>query len=115
MIDVSEIVNDPDFAQSFIINRTSTSFIVGGTSQSTTQIPSYGVIIPDPSDIDQTQEGDRITGSIKIYCTQQLLETSTTGTSDTITWHGQTYRVASVKDWSDNGYFEAKGYRLSGE
>lgn len=115
MLNLSSVLVSPAFNQTFNINRTTTSFVVGGVSTTTTTIQANGVVIPDPADLDQMAGGDRVTGAIKIYTSTQIYETNPSDLSDTISWNGQTYRVSSVSDFSLQGFWKAKAVRIAGE
>lgn len=117
---IAEVVNDPDFAQSFSIQRSQ-----GGTWQagkwvdSKTTIGMWGAIQPPtPEELDQVPEGDRITGVIAIWSTGQIYETnvdSKLGISDIATWHNEPYRILKVFPWNDYGYWKALACRMSGQ
>jgi hypothetical protein len=124
MIDLSEVVNDPDFAQPFIITRSSGgSFVAGVWQNNTISVNGFGIIQPSTAEeLEQVPEADRVKGAMSFHSSAQLYETHTTGpgdtnagTSDVIAWRGQTYRLAKVFPWEDWGYWKAIGIRKSGE
>lgn len=124
MIDLSLIVNDPDFAQPFVITRSQGgSFTAGVWSDNTVMINGFGVIQPStPEELDQVPEADRVKGMMSFHSSNPLYETRTTGPtdpnagiSDIITWRGQQYRMIKVFPWEDFGYYNAIGARMSGE
>ena len=63
---VSDIILDPDLAESFIIFRTSGVFVAGvWTAATPTQIPARGVVaVATDQDCEMVPEGDRVTGSM---------------------------------------------------
>jgi hypothetical protein len=115
---MAEIVNDPDFAQSFTITRSSGSFVKGNWDNIPTTVQGYGVIQPaTPKELSQIPDGDRVTGAVSFHSSQALYETHlipSAGTSDTIAWNSQNYRLVKVFPWQDFGYYKAIGVRMSG-
>ncbi len=115
MIDVSELINDPDFASDFTVYRKTGEFIEGGYSQTETAIPMTGVVIPSsPDELAMVPEGDRVTGANTFYATEALYRTREGGTSDEILWNGERYRVVHVWDRSANGFYKAMAARMAG-
>ena len=124
MINLSEIVNDDDFAQEFVIMRSSGgSWQAGKWVNETTGIPGWGVIQPStPEELDQVPEGDRVKGMMSFHSEAPLFKTHTrgpndkfAGTSDIICWRGQNFRLVKVFPWEDFGYYNGIGARLSGQ
>jgi hypothetical protein len=117
---IAEVVDDPDFAQTFAVTRSQ-----GGSWQSgkwidnVTTVSMWGSIQPPtPEELDLVPEGDRVTGVIAIHCSNQIYETnvaSKLGISDIVLWHNQSYRVLKVFPWNDYGYWKALACRMSGE
>jgi hypothetical protein len=120
MIDVFELITDPDLMQSYTVLRSSGRFTVGGWQENTPeQISMQGVVLPTTSkDLEQLPEGDRVTESMTFYSTDPLFVThndSNAGTSDQIQFNGSLYRLARVKNYSKYGYWKAIGVRMSGD
>jgi hypothetical protein len=118
MINLSELITDPDFAQPYTIVRSSGTFVLGGFASTTTSIAAVGpIVVATEEDLDQVDPGDRITGSMKFYSQAQIYEThggSTPGLSDTILWRGDNYRILKVFPYADYGWYEAVGARMTG-
>lgn len=118
MINVSEIVTDPDFAQTLTIQRSAGRFASGGFVNTTTSLNAAGVVVvAAEEDLEQIGEGDRVVGAMEFYTTVPIYETRTgakEGLSDVIAWNGQQYRLAKVWPWRDYGYYRAIGIRMSG-
>lgn len=118
-IDMSDIVNDPDFAQDWTVMRTTGRFAEGGyVASAPCSLAFYGIIQPaSAEDMQQVPEADRITGAMsfiseqRMYTTRKASECKTSGLSDTITWNGQPYKIVSVEPWKDFGFWKAIGTR----
>ena len=124
MINLSEVVNDEDFAQSFEIQRSEGgSWKAGVWVNNIVCVSGYGVIQPaTPEELDQVPEGDRVKGSLSFHSELPLYETHTespndkfAGISDIISHRGQKYRLVKVWPWEDFGYYKAIGVRISGQ
>jgi len=120
MIQVGDIVNDPDFAQpgGVTIIRTRGSFVAGGwRANAPISIQSSGTIVPAEAEaLEQVPEGDRVSGSLQFLTTDPIYETleSLGAISDKVDWNGQTYRVQSVTPWKDFGFYSAILVRMTG-
>ena len=122
-INVAEMITDPDFAQSFTIERHSGGTFVDGLYSSTaTTMNVYGVVQPyQPKTVEYMENGDQITGDIKIwlnipiYTTRNITSQNSTdsGISDIIVYKGERYKVTYVKDWDYHGYYSAVAKRMS--
>lgn len=113
MIDISEIVNDPDFAQSFSVLRSVGSFDGNGKWSMGTPatLSRYGVIQPSKQNdiVLYVPEGERIGEMITVYCSQDILMSDAKNQqSDIIVKSdGAKYRVAYSKPWQQHGYWFA--------
>lgn len=108
MINVSELITDPDFAQTYSIFRKSGQFTAGRWVQTETELTFTGPIQPaTEKEIIQVPEGDRISEILVFYSTQEIYTTNNTGTSDEIEWSGNRYKVEKVERYGDNGYYKA--------
>lgn len=119
MIDLSAVVIDSRIAQSFTVYRKSGKWNAGRFEQSENEVKLTGTIsIASDQEIEQIPEGDRVGGEIvihsnqKIYTTRATDTTNKSGTSDELEWHGDRYKVYSVRDYSDYGYYKAIGIRM---
>jgi len=124
MIDLSEVVEDPDFAQSFTLTRTPGVWSVGeqgaGFQGEPYTVTLWGVIEPaSPEDAEVIPEGDRITGAMAFWSTQPILHSAGSQTTpqlaDIVNWRGNTYRIVHVYPWTDWGYGKAIGVRQEGD
>lgn len=118
MIDVSDIITDPDFAQPFTVRRESGGhFGEGGwIAGRITEIPMSGPVVPSsPEELEQVPEGDRVTEARTFYATRPILRTRESGLSDIIRWNGSDYRVVRVWDRSAHGFYKAVAVRMKGD
>jgi hypothetical protein len=121
VINVADVVNDPDVAQSFTILRDSGGAYVNGvwTPGAPTTIPAYGPIRPATDrDIESLPEGDRIKEVKTFWSSQPMYGTRATAgvgrSSDILTWLGLLYRVMSVAQSQDYGFYRAVAVRMKG-
>jgi hypothetical protein len=118
MIDVSDILGDPDFAMLLSVKRSSGSWARGGFAATTSTLTISGYVNAAASkDIEQVPEGDRATGVMTFYSPQPLYVTQTNpaaGLSDVITYNGEDYRLMHVWNRSANGFYKAVGVRIIG-
>lgn len=117
MINVSEVITDPDFAQTYVVYRQSGEWVRGSWQASAEkQLRITGVItVADAKTLEQLPEGDRVTGLMCFYAIQELFQTREEGTSDQIEWRGERYRVKQVFPYGDYGYWKAVGQRMAGD
>lgn len=109
MIDVGEIVVDPDFAQPFNYIRREISWQGGRKVITETNHQAYGIVIADDlKDMGLTPQGVLTTGVITIWTHEKLMVTSETHNgpylSDLVIYKGQRYIVHNDRDMSEYGY-----------
>jgi len=121
LINITEIVLDPDFAQpaAFTVYRTTGTW-TGGRFVSTAATLQYnGSIIPmTTKEMQQLPQGDQVTGAVVIY-TPLILNTTrldqntltTGGTSDEILWQGERWKILNVRNFVEFGYYRATAVR----
>lgn len=119
-LSLSEIVNDSELGQRFLIIRSSGTWGLGGWKNTSANIPAFGIIsVATDEALDMVPEGDRVRGSMLFISQTRIYEsnasTNQEGVSDQIQWNGQTYRIVSVGPWSDNQFWYAVGVRMSGK
>lgn len=118
MINVSELINDPDFAQTFTVTRTTGAWVEGNFTQAIpTTLNIIGIIQPmNTNDMVQLPEGDAIKGAINIYSLTPINTTSQTpsAVSDQVTWKGEQYKIIQTQNYSDWGYYKASAVRILG-
>ncbi|KKQ88297.1 MAG: hypothetical protein UT13_C0002G0006 [Candidatus Pacebacteria bacterium GW2011_GWF2_38_9] len=119
LINVSRIINSPNFSQSFTVYRKTGSWSEGKFVQDEQAFTLSGVVaVANPDDIAQMPEGDRILGMMSFHSVQELFQTrnevNNAGTSDEIEWKGQRYRILQVFPYVDYGYYKALAVRKQG-
>jgi hypothetical protein len=117
-VQFGELISDPDFAQTFTIMRSSGQFIAGRwVENDPILIPTLGVELPlEPKELVMVPEGDRVKGTAKFYTTIPVFTTDVDkqATGDRIEWHGDIYKIISVKDYGDFGAYISIGVRVKG-
>lgn len=121
LVQVSEVVNDPDMAQPFTILRsTGTAWLNGVWQSSTTEFSGYGVIA-DPTDreIKMIPEGDQVVGAKVFWSAQPIYATRATSgvgaSSDILVWRGLSFRVVNVQQFQDYGFYRAIATRMKAD
>lgn len=119
MIDLSEVLFDPDFTQQFTVYRQHGSWSGGRWSvvNEETIIMDGIVLHVDASELVQVPEGDRIRGIMEFISTREIFVTWAEGaiTSDQIFWSGDRFRVFRVHNFEDYGFYEGLGIRMTGD
>lgn len=105
LLDVSDILGDPDFADEFIVIRRAETVNEYGESVVTqTEIFASGVVTAASGSIlEQLPEGTRATGAILIHTQVRLEIVSATAQADRIRWAGNLYTVTNLSDYSRYG------------
>lgn len=112
MINVSRVMNDSRFSQTFSIFRKSGEWEKGRFNETETELKMQGVVsVAKSKDIEMIPEGDRVGGEMAIHTTQEIFVTNTEGTSDELLWNGERYKIYSVSPYSDYGFYKAIAMR----
>jgi hypothetical protein len=117
----TDTINNPDIAEPFIILRSTGQQGAGGWQSSTTNLSAYGVCtVAEDTFLEMIPEADRVHGgrvfvsTTQMYTTEEMREDGTSGTSDILKWHGRRYRIRSVGNFSQRGYYFAVATRMLG-
>lgn len=105
-LDVSHILYDPRFSQSFEIARTirMVSPETGVCSTQRAVTPSQGVVNPLGEDaISRMPESDRNNSYITVWTQDELRTGTEYQLPDEVIYHGTSWRVERVQDWSAYG------------
>lgn len=108
-LDVSRLLDDPDFCTTFVVERCGESVNDRGRSELTVETLGWqGVIQPaTPRELERLPEGDRDRESITVYSETPLRigQRPEGEAADIIHWRGMRFEVASVETWQ--GYTRA--------
>lgn len=117
-INVKRVLSNPKFNTSFTVYRKSGDWLHGKWSGHESSIVLRGVIInASPKEVEMFPEGDRIINAITIYTKSEIYTSrgATGGISDDIEWNGRRYKVMTVNNYSDYGYFKAVAIYTGGD
>ena len=113
---MTELLNDPDFVTDFVLKIAGGDRLADGRFvEKVTCHNKSGVIQPAPSKETQyLTEGDRYRHAIKIWSCEYLsaVDSRVPQLGDILGWHCADYRIVSVKDWSEYGYWQAMAVQL---
>ena len=115
MIDMSELMTDPDFIQSESIPllRSQGRFDDNGVWQNigpkTIQPTTMVIQQSTPAQLTALPEGERQGDFITCWSRQELFvaDSESARESDIVYWHNKQYRIVRCADRSDNGFYEA--------
>jgi hypothetical protein len=119
MIDVSDLIEDPDFAFPYTIVRRTGAWLDGRfvVSDPPDRLPYYGAVQPATTrDIEQLGIGDNEKGVMKFFCrqpkdiylTRNFNDSDETAqVSDEIEFNGYVYKVLQISPWQQNGWTRA--------
>lgn len=105
-IDVTELLSDPDFCDTFTVTRdVETVGTNGRATIATTVFPSVvGVVTAGQgSMLKQFPELTRVEGAVMIHTTFELRAETAASKADRIEWRGNDYRVTMVNNWMNFG------------
>jgi hypothetical protein len=117
-IDMSDIVNAPEWVQEFTIYRGPGSWLNGVWQPGSAPVLGHGAVtVATPRDIDMIPEGDKVTGAMVFHSQQPIYGTHADAdgngaSSDIIIWRNHRYRVLQVGPFEDYGYFRAIATRM---
>jgi hypothetical protein len=117
MIDVSELITDPDFARPYTVYRRTGQWVKGRFVVSEPQTLSYyGAVQPTTvRELQQLEFGDHDNGVMKfftrkpndLYITKEFSESPDIQISDEIEFRGSLYKVLQVMPWQHGGWTRA--------
>ena len=108
-LDVTEVLSDPDFADTFTIISTSRSMATGvPVDTAAAPVSASGVIIPGKSNLRRADDGSRLDAYIDIYTQATLTngfktDDSNSQLADVVAWRNRSYTVMVIEDWSNYG------------
>ncbi len=109
MMDMADVLLDPDFRVDFPIIRSVESVDARGRTQSSaSEIPAQGVIHPaTEEELKILPEAQRVEEIIAVYTATRLTAGDDTHGADRVGWQGGTYKVLKVMDYSQFGFVMA--------
>lgn len=118
-MELSEVVNDPDLAESFSILRSTVgTFVAGGWVNNIQTVPAYGVVTPATAkEMKMVPEGDEVHEAFMFYSVTPMYDTRTNPdneNADILVWNGENYRVIKVWNYMQRGFFSAMAVRMVG-
>lgn len=119
MIQVDEILNDPDLCSQFQIVRTTGANGIGGwIKNEPTTITTIGAVRNSSGgEIEMIPEADQVHEPLTFRTVEPMFTTSVqnSATSDVLVFRGDRYRVLSVKNYVEQGYWQAVATRMIGD
>ena len=106
LLDVTEILSDPDFADTITVTRSVETVDTHGRPQTSPEtFPNVtAVVTAGQGDIlKYFPEMANISGAVLIHTTFLLTSASETTQADIVTWQGRDYQVTGLNDWSTFG------------
>src|SRR5688572_1219724 len=106
LLDVSDVLTDPDFMDEGLICKRSTQTVGdNGRAVLATQSTSFAAVVTsDKGDfLERLAGGERKKGSIKIRTVFRLTSGTGDTTADIVTWQGRDYTVARLDDYAHFG------------
>ena len=104
MLNISEMLTDPDFVSGFVLKRPGGEWAGEGVwTETHTFIERVGCI--QPAGVDDVQflpEGERNARAIRIWAEHEIRATET---PDLVLWNGGVYRVVASRPFAPWGYY----------
>lgn len=121
LLDLSDIVVSPEFCQTItVIKHSNGRYENGIYIEDEEELTMVGVVsATDEKELQQIPEGDRTKSTKTIHVTEELTlsegNSSKKRSSDLIKYNGNIYRIISLQDASDYGYYKAIVTRLEAD
>ena len=113
MINLSELITDPDFCTEFTIIRDSGRYIDGVWTKQETEIITAGIAEPVSGvDLKLMPAGDGTDDFITFYTKTELKIAPDNALSDVILYNNKKYKLCRLNDYSPFGYYSAVGCAL---
>ncbi|GHV49914.1 hypothetical protein FACS1894216_01150 [Synergistales bacterium] len=107
LLNVSDVLDDPDFNSDFQVARRTRDTGDDGRSVVTEEILELnGVVQPmSDRDLERLPEEDRVNGGITVWCRQPLVTVGEDHVADEILWDNSRYQVVHCDVWQyGDGY-----------
>ncbi|MCX5516231.1 hypothetical protein C3941_19775 [Kaistia algarum] len=105
LLDVSDVLADPDFADTLVLTRsTQTTGSNGRATRTSVQSTISGVVTSNSGDVlKRFPDLARVGGSILVHTTARLVASADNVEADVLTWRGRDYTVSALNDYSSFG------------
>lgn len=106
LLDVSDIVLDPDFMDSGLIrHRASETVGINGRASEIEADQAFAAVVTSDSGemLARMPDGSRVSGAIMVHTTLDLTPGKGDAPADEITWQGRRYTVERLADYSHFG------------
>lgn len=123
MIDVSEVMVDPDFMQSATRRRGTRAFALGGEGEIGTSYVDAAISVSiQPIQAGGVAaitallpEGQRGSGALfTVFSSSELrVDDGANGLADVVTVGARSFKIVRVDDWAGNGFYQAVGEELA--
>lgn len=108
MIDLSELMHDPDFCESFVIRYQKGKWQDGKFVTIPEEQKVTGIVEPTSGDdLSQLPEADRVSGLMTFYTREVLTLGNENQCSTEIISRGRIYKIVQLQDWSRHGFYKA--------
>lgn len=120
MINLSEVITDPDLSQGFTILRSNGAWTNGVWIEGTpTAIGAAGVIsVAKEKELRVLPEADRPESAMVFHATVPIYVSRVSpapATADLLVWNGENYRTLYVWPYGDYGFYKAIAVRMAGD
>lgn len=104
-LDVSDLILDPDFSDSVIVQRNRVSVTGQGVGVSEpTSVQIIATVVPAGSlDLNRLADMELLKGKIRVFTQFPLSAGDTTTTADIIFWQNREYTIISVDEYTNFG------------
>lgn len=107
MLDLRELLNDPDLAVTVTLIRSVETVTEQGRSERIeTEIPIVCVVLPATSkQLERLPDADRTSETVAVYSEFGLTSGTSTHAPDIVVWQGERYEVKDVQDFGETAGF----------
>ena len=113
MLDISELLDNPDFIQSVTFNIVTQSTDGGGSPSETTVQVTHATTNVQPASgtvLQRLPEGERSKDILQVFTKSSLVIKN----GDYMQFNGKKYRCYTTEDWSQYGYSDSIFIRYNG-
>ena len=111
MLDISFLLEDPDFTTTFELLERSVEFVDGEfVAGEPTVTTLHGTVRPtSDKDLEMLPEGDRVNGTTTFWVKGRVSLNINEELAPLLRYKGLTYKAINVLDWSDSGFTKIIG------